>query len=165
MPRKRRGSSCMDGAGYPAIAATFSGNGFMPCFVTVWPRNSICVFPNWHLPGLTTKSYVASRRKSSRKCSVCSSKDRLADEHVVHVHEQVIEVTEDVVHHTLKRLSGVLKPERHSKKFKRSKRRSNHCFRDILLRYRYLMVPFDKVYLAENLPSVQACGKVGDLEV
>ena len=84
------------------------------------------------------------------------------DEHIIHVDQEVIEVAEDFVHHPLKRLSSILKAERHSKELKRTKRRRDSCLRNVSFLYRYLMISFDEVYLAEELPSVQSCGKVGD---
>ena len=107
--------------------------GIMPDFVTVCPRNSICVFPNWHLLGFTIKSWAASRRKSSRKCSVCSSRDRLAMKYVIHVDEQVVKVAEDFIHHPLEHLSGVFKAERHSKELKGSERRRDGRLWDVFV--------------------------------
>ena len=62
------------------------------------------------------------------------------DEHVIHVHEKVIEVAQDLVHHPLKGLAGVLQGERHVKKLKRSKRCCNCRLCDILFRYWDLMI-------------------------
>ena len=84
------------------------------------------------------------------------------NEHVIHVHEQVIEVAEDFVHHPLKHLSCILQAERHSQELESAKRGRNSCFRNVFFSYRYLVISFDEVYLAEELPSVQPCGKVGD---
>ena len=58
------------------------------------------------------------------------------DEHVVHIDERKVEIGQNLIHHTLERLPGVLQPERHSQKLKRPKRRHDGCLRDILCGHR-----------------------------
>lgn len=65
----------MVGFGNSRIAATFSGNGRMPSFVSECPRNDNCDLPNSHLAKLIAKLFSRSRWKIVRKCCRCSSSD------------------------------------------------------------------------------------------
>jgi len=53
------------GRGWAAMAATLLGSGAMPLAETVWPRNSMLVFPNSHFSALAVRRAALRRVKVS----------------------------------------------------------------------------------------------------
>ena len=71
-PRNSRSLVRVVGRGKSRTALTLDSSGWMPCGVTLWPRNSRVETPKTHLAGFMTMPYCRNRANSCCKCCSCS---------------------------------------------------------------------------------------------
>ena len=76
---------------------------------------------------------------------------RLAgDQHVIEVHEGVLEASQDLIHHPLECLACISQTKGHPEKFEEAKRSDDHSFWDILFCHWYLVITLPQIQLGED---------------
>ena len=73
-----------------------------------------------------------------------------ANNHIVQVHKDEVEASQDAVHQPLERVPGVPEAERHPKEFEESKRSGDGSLWNITRIHKDLMISLAQVHLAED---------------
>jgi hypothetical protein len=85
------------------------------------------------------------------------------NKHVVYIYETAVQISQDAVHKTLKRLTSVSQTKRHSDEFKCAEGGDNCSFADIFWPHGNLMASFSHVELRENFAPGQPGCQIADV--